>query len=232
MQHGNASPLLLARVNPVDSADFQADLEACVVKPLYAIALPKVSSSEEIAAAERLLAELEGARELRRPIGILPTIETARGLRFASEIALSSRRVIGLQIGFADLFEPLGIPTDNQAARNQVRLMVRLAAAEADLDCYDSAFVSFKDAAGFERHLQAAIASGFAGTSCIHPSQIAAANRAFTPSDDAVRYAESVLRAARTAAANGDAVTTVDGEMVDRPFILRAQRLLARVQRG
>ena len=48
--------------------------------------------------------------------------------------------MIGLQMGFADLLEPLGIARDHAFARDQIRLMLRLAAAEADVDCYDSAF--------------------------------------------------------------------------------------------
>jgi citrate lyase subunit beta/citryl-CoA lyase len=127
--------------------------------------------------------------------------------------------------------EPLGIPHDNQFVRNQIRLQLRLAAAEAGVDCYDSAFPDFRDAAGFASHLAAAQTMGFAGSSCIHPSQIAAANLAFSPSADALTMARRVVDAAAQAAARGDAVTQLDGKMIDRPFILQAERLLSRAAR-
>jgi citrate lyase beta subunit len=221
-------PLLLVRVNPVTSAEFFQDVVSAVWPSVFAITLPKVESADEVRSAADRIAELESSRGMAIPIGILPTIESPRGLRLAAEIALSSPRVIGLQIGFADLLEPLGIVSENTFARNQIRLLVRLAAAEAGVDCYDSAYANFKDISGYEKELEAARALGFAGGSCIHPTQVAAANLAFTPTVEEIDYARRVVEAAEQATQRGDAVTTVDGKMIDRPFVLSAQRLLAR----
>lgn len=226
-----ASPLILVRTNPVNSAEFSADVAASAFPSLHAIALPKVESAQEVLLAAQAIASLESSLGLSTQIGILPTIESPRGLRLAIEIALSSTRVIGLQLGYADLLEPLGITPDNQFARNQLRLSLRLAAAEAGVDCYDSAFPDFHNATGYAEHLAAAHAMGFAGSSCIHPSQIDATNRAFTPSAEALSLAQRVVDAAAQAAARGEAVTQLDGKMIDRPFILQAQRLLSRVSK-
>jgi citrate lyase subunit beta/citryl-CoA lyase len=223
-----AAPLLLVRTNAIAFADFPQDIACALWPSLYAIALPKVESAEEVCAAAVCIAEFETSRSLPSQVGILPTIESPRGLRFAAEIALSSPRVIGLQLGFADLLEPLGIATDNVSVRNQIRLMLRLAAAEAGVDCYDSAYASFKDLAGYERELRAAHSLGFSGSSCIHPRQVSVANLAFTPTDEELAHARRVVEAAEQAAREGGAVTTLDGKMIDAPFILRAHQLLAR----
>ena len=223
-----ASPKLLVRTNQVSAAGFAADLKASVWPSVSAITLPKVETPDDIHLAEKAIADLESSRAITTPLGILPTIESPRGLRIATEIANASPRVLGLQIGFADLLEPIGITPENVFARNQIRLMVRLAAAEADLDCYDSAFPDFTDLVAFQQHLDKALSFGFAGCSCIHPAQIEPANRTFTPSSMALAHARKIVEAAHEAAQRGVAVISVDGKMIDRPFILAAERLLAR----
>jgi citrate lyase beta subunit len=221
-------PQLLVRTNSLTSSDFALDLDACVWPSIFAITLPKVESSADIAEAEQALLRLEATRTNGYQLGILPTIETPRGLRNALEIAKASSRIIGLQIGFADLMEPLGISPDNLFARNQARWALRLAASEANLDCYDSAFPEYKDLAAFQQHLDAAYSFGFAGCSCIHPSQVGPTNATFTPSAEALAYANRVVDAARGAEKCGSGVTTLDGKMIDRPFVIAAERLLAR----
>ncbi len=222
------SPLLLVRTNCVACSDFHLDVASAVWPSTFAIALPKVESAEDIWRAEKAIAALELERAIMTPLGILPTIESPRGLRLAVEIARASARVIGLQMGFADLLEPLGIARDHAFARDQIRLMLRLAAAEADLDCYDSAFPDFRNLAAYQQQLDAARALGFSGSSCIHPAQVEPANRTFTPSAEALADARQIVAAAKLAAERGDAVTSVNGRMIDRPFVLAAERLLRR----
>jgi citrate lyase beta subunit len=218
------SPRLLVRTNAVSSSDFRLDLASAVWPATFAIALPKVGSAEDIWRAEKLIAPLELERGVTGLLGILPTVETPRGLRLAAEIACASTRVIGLQMGFADLLEPIGIASNHVFARDQIRLMLRLAAAEANLDCYDSAFPDFKNPAAYQRQLDAARALGFAGSSCIHPNQVEQANRTFTPTAEELAEARQIVAAAEP----GDAVTSVNGRMIDRPFVLAAERLLRR----
>ena len=222
-----AAPLLLVRTNAVASDDFPHDIACALWTSLHAIALPKVESAEDVQTAADLLAEVESSRNLTSQVGILPTIELPRGLRLAAEIARSSPRVIGLQLGFADLLEPLGIHPNDLFARNQIRLLLRLAAAEASVDCYDSACATFKNLSECESEWKAARSLGFSGASCIHPSQVSIANRIFTPTDEELVYARRVVKAAEQAAREGKAVTTLDGKMIDPPFILRAHQLLS-----
>ena len=136
-----------------------------------------------------------------------------------------------MQLGFADLLEPLGISTNNQIARSQIRLTLRLAAGEAAVECFDSAYVNIKDLVGYEAELKSARGFGFSGTSCIHPSQVPIANRLFSPTEEELAFAQRVIHAAEQAERDGSSVATLDGKMIDKPFILRAQKLLANMHR-
>lgn len=217
----HARQTILVRVNHVRSADFVEDLSAIVLPAVTALVLPKVEDPSEIKDAVEALLGFEKKRNLRHPIAILATIESARGLRLAESIAAADVRVAGLQLGLADLFEPLGIQQSDVAAAHQVRLRLRLAAGDAGIPCFDSAFPNFKDEESFVREAQMARDLGFAGKSCIHPGQIALANRIFSPTPEEIAAAFRCVEAARMAAMDRSGVFALDGRMVDEPFVRR-----------
>lgn len=222
---------LIVRVNALDSAHFAADLQACVWPALHLVNLPKVESADTVRQAAAAIADLERERGITRALGLLVNIESPRGLRLAAEIASAHPRVVGLQIGYGDLFAPLGIASGEPSATQAVRLAVRLAAGEAGIAAYDGAWVNFGDAEGFQRDCEAARQLGLAGRSCIHPSQVAWANAAFMPSDAEVAHALRVVQAAEQHLGQGVGAFTVDGRLVDGPFIQRAQQLVALARR-
>jgi citrate lyase beta subunit len=214
------------RVNGVRSDSLVKDLSAVIWSGVVLVNVPKVENPSDVHEVAAELSKLERERDIARPIAILPTIESPRGLRLAYEIARVNARVAGLQLGLVDLFLPLGISAQDAPAAYQVRLQLRLAAGEAGVPCYDSAFPAFADAAGFAAEAAAARALGFAGKSCIHPSQIATANRIFSPTDEEVAIARSIVDRAHEAGVQGRGVFGLDGRMIDRPMIRRAEEII------
>jgi len=219
--------ILIVRVNSLGSPHFTADLAAVVGPRLDLLNLPKVESAAEVRTAAQALAALESARGLTRPIGILANIESPRGLRLAAEIAGADPRVAGLQIGYADLMEPLGIDRGNTSAVQQIQFVVRLAAGEAGLWACDAAYGAIKDLEGYRAEALAAKRMGYIGKSCIHPAQIAVANEIFRPTDEEISFARRVVE---TAEKTGAGAFTVDDRMIDAPFIRRARAVLAIAQ--
>lgn len=219
-------PLVIVRVNPLSSAHFEADLAALVRPGLDVLNLPKVENAAEIVATAEKLARMERDRGIGRQIGILANIETPRGVRLAAEIACAHRRIVGLQLGFGDLFEPFGIDRSDLAAATALRLTVRLAAAEGNVPLYDSAFPAVEDAAAFRAEAEAARRLGLAGKSCIHPSQIAVANEVFFPTDKERAAASAIVTAAEQKFAAGIGAFMMDGIMIDEPYVARARAIL------
>lgn len=226
-EYAASKKILIVRVNGLGSPHFAADLAAVVGPRLDLLNLPKVESAVDVRAAASALAALESARGLTRPIGILANIESPRGLRLAAEIAGADPRVAGLQIGYADLMEPLGIDRGNASAVSQIQFAVRLAAGEAGLWAYDAAYGAIKDLDGYRAEALAAKRMGYIGKSCIHPTQIAVANEIFRPSDEEIAFARRVVE---TAEKTGAGAFTVDDRMIDAPFIKRARAILAIAQ--
>lgn len=95
------------------------------------------------------------------------------------------------------------------------------------MPAYDGAFAGVKDPDGYRAECEAARRHGFAGKSCIHPSQVAIANAAFLPSPAEIAWARRILEAAADAEARGLGAVLVDGQMVDPPFLSRARATLA-----
>jgi citrate lyase subunit beta/citryl-CoA lyase len=218
---------LIVRVNAVDTAHFDADLKASIWPTLHMINLPMVESPQAVCLAAEKITKLVEARGIKRPVGILANIESPRGLRMAAEIATAHPSVVGLQIGYGDLFAPLGILSGEPSATQFVRTAVRMAAGEAGISAYDGAYVNFQDREGFRLDSMAARHLGFAGRSCIHPSQIEVMNEVFMPSKAELAHALKVVRAAEINLGAGVGAFTVDGRLVDGPFITEAKNLLA-----
>ncbi len=219
--------LIIVRTNAADTSCFDADLEAAACDGVGLINLPKIESADDILAVAERLQRIEAANGVRLPLSLLVNIETPRALRNAAAIACSHPRVAGLQLGLADLFEPLGIDRSDAANVHAVMFAVRMAAAEAGVFALDGAFAAIEDAAAFGAEAQMARRLGFVGKSCIHPRQVPLANRIFMPSEQERAAAERIVEAASAEANAGRGAFVVDGRMVDLPFLKRAQAIVA-----
>jgi len=222
---------LIVRVNAADSAHFEADLHAVAWPGLHLVNLPKCESATAVLAAARALQAAEAANGVARPIGLLLNIETPRALRQAHELAQAHPRVVGLQLGLGDLFEPLAIDRHDADVVRQAMFALRMAAGEGGIVALDSAYGDVRDTAGFRAEAAMARSLGFSGKSCIHPSQVALANEVFRPTAAEIERALAVVSAAGTAQRQGRGAYLVDGQMADAPFERRAREVLATATR-
>lgn len=227
----NLPKTIIVRVNSIGTPHFAADIAALALPGVDMINLPKPASADAVRAAADALEQAERANGVAAPVKLLINIESARALRIAHELAAAHPRVAGLQLGLADLFEPLNIDRRKGSAIENAMFIVRMAAGEAGVFAYDAAFANIKDTAGFRAEAKLAQRLGFIGKSCIHPSQIALANEVFRPGDAAIAHALRVVEAAQAAERNGTGAFVVDGQMIDGPFIERARATVAAAKR-
>lgn len=209
---------IIVRVNAADTPDFAADLAALRGLPIDVLNLPKVESVAALRAA------IDEAMEAGFTGEFLVTVETPRALADAAQLAAAHPRVAGLQLGLADLFEPLGIERYQPDTLRAVMLSLRLAAGCAGKYAMDAAYARVRDAEGFRAEAQLARSLGFLGKSCVHPSQIAIANEVFGFSADEIAQAERIVSASREH--DGVGAFVLDGKMIDAPFVRRAQDVL------
>lgn len=218
---------LIVRVNAMDTPHFEQDVMAVVQPGVHLINLPKPESADHVRAAVAAIERAEQANGVDQPLGLLLNIETPAALRIAAALAAADARVVGLQLGLGDLFEPLGIARREPAAIQQAMFATRIAAGEAGVYAYDSAFADIRDADGFRAEALLSRRMGFLGKTCIHPSQVAIANEVFRPTDEEIAHAVKVIEATREADAKGIGAYVVDGKMIDIPFVRRAHAIVA-----
>ena len=221
---------VMVRVNPVGTPWYLADLAAVVPHRPAAILLPKCEGPHHILLIDHHLEALETAFGLAAgSVRVLALVtETAASLGRMDYTGVPPR-VAGLCFGAEDLSADLGVvPRRDGAYAAPVaaaRAMTLLAAAAAGLPAIDTPFPDPRDPAGLDAETARAAADGFAGKLCIHPAQLDAVARAFTPGPEQVRWAEQVR--AGFADRPGAGVFSLDGKMIDRPHLKLAERILA-----
>ncbi|MGS1076721.1 HpcH/HpaI aldolase/citrate lyase family protein [Pseudoxanthomonas beigongshangi] len=216
--------VIIVRTNAPSSPEFEADLAALAGRKVDVINLPKIDHAREVTVAVVAMASLLAAEQAPE---LLVNIETPLGLRQAADIGRAHPRVVGLQLGLGDLFEALGIDRQDPANLHAVLYTLRMAAAEAGVFAYDSAYPDVDDVSGFQAEAGIARRLGYLGKSCIHPRQIALANAIFQPSGEEVARARRIVAAAAEATRLGRGAFLLEGRMIDPPYLHRAQAIVA-----
>lgn len=229
-------PLLYVRVNALDSGLIDQDLDAVMPQRPDGIMLPKCASGADVQHLGAKLAVREA--ENLFPDGSTSIVaiatETAAAIFGMGSYAGASRRLTGLTWGAEDLSADLGaetnrLPDGRYAPPYELaRSMTLFAAAAAEAQPIDTVFPNFRDMDAFRADCEAGRRDGFTARMAIHPAQVEIINAIFTPSEREVARARAIVAAF---AAQPDAgVLGVEGEMLDRPHLRRAERLLARVK--
>lgn len=214
---------VLLRVNAPGSPWHEADLVAAARIRPAGVVLPKC---EDPAVVESLDARLGWG------LPLFLMIETARGVIAAAELARVPRSA-GLLFGAADYRESTRAGrTADELELLLPRSAVVLAARAAGVEAFDTPFFAYRDEAGLEASAQRARALGFDGKTAVHPAQVAAINRVFTPTPAEVERAGRVVAALEEAAGQGRGVATVDGEMVEALHLAEARRILSRAHQA
>ena len=230
-------PRLIVRVNALATGLTEADLDGVMAAGPDAIMLPKAVGGPDVAQLGAKLAVREAQFGLEdgatRIIAI--ATENARGVFALGTFTGASHRLSGLTWGGEDLSADIGAETNRRADGSYAepyrlaRALALLAATAAEVDAIDSVFTNFRDMEGLAAECREARRDGFVAKMAIHPAQVPVINEAFTPSAEAVAWARAVVQAFADQPDAG--VVGVEGEMLDRPHLKRAERLLARISR-
>jgi citrate lyase subunit beta / citryl-CoA lyase len=229
-------PLLMVRVNALDSHMVDADLDAVVAARPDAIMLPKSESGADVARLDEKLRDREathGITDGHIKIMVVVT-ETAKSVFNLGSYQGVSPRLNALTWGAEDLSADVGSETNRNAGGfytepfRLVRSLCLFGAVAAGVEPVDSVFPPFRDLEGLRRECEEARRDGFTGKMAIHPTQVPIINEVFSPTEAAIAAARAVVDA--FAAAPSAGVINLNGEMLDRPHLTRAERVLKRMK--
>jgi citrate lyase subunit beta / citryl-CoA lyase len=237
MRPKDGRPRLYVRINALDTGLWQDDIAGVIGAQPDGVFLPKPRSGDDV---HRLSLALRHEEEHAGvPLGstrlVAIATETPVSVFNLHTYADSSSRLQALTWGAEDLSAVIGSRSnreaDGRAWTSPYRLardLTLFAAAAAGVEAVDTVFVNFRDGEGLRLECEAAARDGFTGKMAIHPGQVATINAAFTPSAEEVAGAQEIVRL--FADNPGAGALSLNGQMVDRPHLTRAERTLARAK--
>lgn len=218
----------VVRINSLDT-DGAADVEAMVLAGADVIRLPKTETAQDIVDVDEVITNVEAANGI--PVGttkMMAAIESAEGVLNAREIAKASTRLIGIALGAEDYVT--NMKTKRYPDGQELffaRSMILHAARAAGIAAIDTVYSDVDNAEGFKNEVSLIKQLGFDGKSVINPRQIPLVNAIYTPTEAELQNAKEVIWGIREAEAKGSGVISVNGKMVDKPIVERAERVIA-----
>ncbi len=234
---------LVPRVNSLASGLAEEDIAAVISEQVTGISIGKIGTPQEIEVIDNILAAAE--RRAGITVGhtsIVPWLETAEAVINAYQICKASKRVRWAAFGAEDFSADMGIsraadsagggpdtgPTDHSAEPGlaYARSAIAVAARAAGVHALDTPYTRFRDPEGLRAEAILAKSIGYKGKLAIHPAQVEVIESVFMPTAAEIEHAKKVLEIANGAEKDGQGAVALDGEMIDRPVILRAENVL------
>lgn len=218
----------VVRINSLDSYGKQ-DIEAMVLAGVNVIRLPKTENKQDIIDVDNEITRVEEENGLL--VGttkMMAAIESAEGILNVREIATASKRLIGIALGAEDYVTNL--KTKRYPDGQELffaRSMILHAARAAGIAAIDTVYSDVENVEGFKEEVQRIKQLGFDGKSVINPRQIPIVNAIYAPTFKEIQQAKEVIWAIREAEEKGSGVISLNGKMVDKPIVERAQRVIA-----
>ena len=220
---------IIVRINSIDTAYWQKDIDAILPYKPGLILLPKTGSAADVLAADEYITQMEEKLGLSQgTVGLMPLIETAMGVENAFAIASATKRVKALFLGAEDLTADLQCKRTKEGREIEyARTRLVMAARAAGVDVYDTPFTDVNDDEGIEVDANLAKSLGFSGKASISPRHVEVINRVFSPTMAEIDYAYEVMEAIALAKQQGKGAIALRGKMIDAPIVMRAQRTIA-----
>ncbi|GAA5422682.1 aldolase/citrate lyase family protein [Tetragenococcus halophilus] len=218
----------VVRINALDAGG-DLDVEAMILAGINVIRLPKTETAQDIVDVEKVITEVEKQNNIK--VGttkMMAAIESAEGVLNAPDIAKSSDRLIGIALGAEDYVTNL--KTERYPDGKELffaRSMILHGARAAGIAAIDTVYSNVENPKGLESEVRQIKQLGFDGKSVINPRQIPIVNKIYAPKEDEVQNAKEIIWGLREAQEKGSGVVSVNGKMVDKPVVERAERVIA-----
>jgi citrate lyase subunit beta/citryl-CoA lyase len=225
VDYGNIE--MVVRINPLSTPYGRKDVEAVVKAGVDVVRMPKTETADEVREVEAAIEKVETELGCVGRTKIMAAIESALGVVNAYAIATASKRMMGIALGAEDYCANLKTQRTPEGTELLLaRQTIVVAARAAGIDCIDTVFSNLNDMDAFRREVETIKKLGFDGKSIINPRQIEIVNEVFTPSQKDIDKAVAIVGALHEAARRGSGVIALNGKMIDKPVVIRAQHTI------
>lgn len=218
----------VVRINALDAGGRQ-DIEAVVSAGVNVVRLPKTETAQDIIEVAQVITEVEEKYGIKQgTTNMMAAIESAGGVLNAREIAKASERLIGIALGAEDYVTNMKTKRSPEGSELFfARSFILHAAREAGIAAIDTVYSDVNNDEGFQAEVRHIKQLGFDGKSVINPRQIPLVNEIYAPSPEEIQNAKETIWAIREAEERGSGVISLNGKMIDKPIVERAERVIA-----
>ncbi|MBQ0120998.1 MAG: citrate (pro-3S)-lyase subunit beta [Bacteroidales bacterium] len=225
IDYGNTE--MVVRINPLNTPYGKKDVEAVIKAGVHVIRMPKTETADEIRELEAEIEKVETELGCLGRTQIMAAIESTLGVINAYDIATASKRMMGIALGAEDYSANLKTQRTPEGMELLLaRQTIVVAARAAGIDALDTVYSNLNDMETFRKEVELIKSLGFDGKSIINPRQIEVVNEVFAPKEKEIQKSLTILAAIKEAEKRGSGVIAVNGKMVDRPVVIRAQRTI------
>lgn len=216
---------VFVRVNSMGTGLTEEDISYVMVKGLDGIMLPKTEKKDDIIRLDQFLTEEEERKGLESNcIDIIALVESPGGVQNIFDIVSASSRIVGVSFGAGDFLREMGVGfaitrlsfEEYYPLILYARSRISQAAKIAGIEAIDTPFFGLLiDTKGLTNESEKVKMLGFTGKQLIHPRHIGPVNKVFTPSEEDVGYAKSIVGSYEEAKAKGLGAASFGGRMID-----------------
>ncbi|UCF56356.1 MAG: CoA ester lyase [Deltaproteobacteria bacterium] len=216
---------VFVRVNSMGTGLTEEDISYVMVKGLDGIMLPKTEKKDDIIRLDQFLTEEEERKGLQSNcIDIIALVESPGGVQNIFDIVSASSRIVGVSFGAGDFLREMGVGfaitrlsfEEYYPLILYARSRISQAAKIAGIEAIDTPFFGLLiDTKGLTKESEKVKMLGFTGKQLIHPRHIGPVNKVFTPSEEDVGYAKSIVGSYEEAKAKGLGAASFGGRMID-----------------
>ncbi len=216
------------RVNALDTAWCESDLEVVLPAGPDGIVVPKVTGPQDLERLDALIGRWELPAKARATRIVAVCTETPEATLSLAARSWKHQRLAGLLWGGEDLSAAIGATANRDANGHYTapfalaRSLCLLAAHAAGVAAIDAVFTDFRDSEALAREADAARRDGFTAKAAIHPAQVEVINARFTPTEAERQWAQRVIAAFE---GSDSGVAQLDGVMLDAPHLTQARRI-------
>jgi citrate lyase subunit beta/citryl-CoA lyase len=218
---------VVIRCNGLETPWGAEDLTAAAEAGPDAILVPKVNGPADLLAYEAAIAHAPAHTRLWAMIETCPAVFALNAIG-AVKSSDPASRLDGWAMGLNDLAKEMGCRQTPERTPMLAVLTLAVAAARAHgLFILDGVCNELDDPAGLEAQCRQGVDFGFDGKCLIHPNQIEASNRLFSPPPDEVAWARAVIAAFADPANQGRGALRVEGKLAEFLHLAQSEKLVA-----
>lgn len=225
------------RINSIESGFAEEDLRAVLSSKRLpdAIMIPKVEEENHVMWINDKLKSFLNVPEEYHKLSLVLFVESAKSLLNLAKICENAIQLLnnemfrldGLVFGSDDFCADIGATRSTEGLELlTARQMFVIIAKCFRLQAIDMVHINYKDLDGLLKVSADSAKMGFTGKQVIHPSQVSIVQKAYSPSEEKIKWATDLIKQFELHQKEGKGAFTFQGAMIDRPLLLQAQNII------